>query len=123
MPSFTLIGYAARSRLFDWKPLDSFDLTDHTIVLTGGSSGLGYAAAEEFAELGATLVIVARNPEKTAEAVEQLKSDHGNDRISFELADLSDLDEVRGSVGTHQGCTPDDRRAHPQCRCPVAGAA
>ena len=54
MPSFTLIGYEARSRLFDWKPLDGYDLTDRTIVLTGGSSGLGYAAAEAFAELGAT---------------------------------------------------------------------
>jgi NAD(P)-dependent dehydrogenase (short-subunit alcohol dehydrogenase family) len=95
VPSFTLIGYEARSRLFDWKPLDGYDLTDRTIVLTGGSSGLGYAAAEEFAKLGATLVIVARDPEKTEEAVEQLKSDHGTDRISGELADLSDLDQVR----------------------------
>ena len=97
VPSFTLIGYEARSRLFDWKPLDDYDLTDRTIVLTGGSSGLGYAAAEEFATLGATIVIVARDPEKTEQAVEQLKSDHGNDRISGELADLSDLDQVRAA--------------------------
>ena len=97
VPSFTLIGYEARSRLFDWKPLDSYDLTDRTIVLTGGSSGLGYAAAEEFATLGATIVIVARDPEKTEQAVEQLKSDHGNYRISGELADLSDLDQVRAA--------------------------
>jgi NAD(P)-dependent dehydrogenase (short-subunit alcohol dehydrogenase family) len=95
VPSFTLIGYQARSRLFDWKPLDGYDLTDRTIVLTGGSSGLGYAAAEAFAELGATLVIVARDPEKTGEVVERLKSDHGNERITGELADLSDLDAVR----------------------------
>jgi NAD(P)-dependent dehydrogenase (short-subunit alcohol dehydrogenase family) len=98
VPSFTLIGYEARSRLFDWKPLDSYDLTDKTIVLTGGTSGLGYAAAEEFAKLGATLIVVARNPEKTEDAVEQLKSDHGNDRISGELADLSDLDQVRSAA-------------------------
>ena len=97
VPSFTLIGYEARSRLFGWKPLDSYDLTDRTIVLTGGSSGLGFAAAEQFAELGATLVIVARDPEKTETAVEQLKADHGNDRIGFELADLSDLDQVRAA--------------------------
>lgn len=97
IPSFTLIGYEARSRLFDWKALDSYDLTDRTIVLTGGSSGLGYAAAEEFAKLGASLVIVARDPEKTEQAVARLKSDHGNDRISGELADLSDLDQVRAA--------------------------
>ena len=69
VPSFTLIGYEARSRLFDWKPLDSYDLSDRTIVITGGTSGLGYAAAEEFAKLGATLVIVARSHEKTEAAV------------------------------------------------------
>ena len=97
VPSFTLIGYQARSRLFDWKPLDSYDLTDRTIVLTGGSSGLGYAAAEEFAKLGATLVIVARDPGKTDDAVARLKSDHGNDRIFGELTDLSDLDQVRAA--------------------------
>ncbi len=97
IPSFTLIGYQARSRLFDWSTLDSYDLGDRTIVLTGGSSGLGYAAAEEFAKLGATLVVVARDPEKTEQAVEQLRSDHGNEKISGVLADLSDLDQVRAA--------------------------
>ena len=98
VPSFTLIGYEARSRLFDWKPLDSYDLSDRTIVITGGTSGLGYAAAEEFAKLGATLVIVARNPEKTEAAVADLISATANDRISGELADLSDLDQVRAAT-------------------------
>ncbi len=98
IPSFTSIGYEARSRLFDWKPIDSYDLTDRTIVLTGGTSGLGYAAAEEYARLGANLVIVARNPEKTEAAVARLKSDHGNHRISGELADMSDLNQVRAAA-------------------------
>lgn len=98
IPSFTLIGYQARSRLFDWKPLDTYDLTDRTIVLTGGTSGLGYAAAEEFASLGATLVIVARDPEKTETAVDRLKTDHATERISHHLADLSDLDQVRSTA-------------------------
>lgn len=97
VPSFTRIGYEARSRIFDWQPLDSYDLTDHTIVLTGGTSGLGYAAAQQFARLGATLVIVARNPEKTDEAISALTSESGNDRITGELADLSDLDQVRAA--------------------------
>jgi NAD(P)-dependent dehydrogenase (short-subunit alcohol dehydrogenase family) len=97
VPSFTQIGYEARSRIFDWKPLDSYDLTDRTIIITGGSSGLGYAAAEVFARLGANLVVVARNPEKTEQAVAALKSESGNDRIHGELADLSDLDQVRAA--------------------------
>lgn len=95
IPSFTKVGYAARSRLFDWAPLSSYDLADETIVLTGGTSGLGYAAAERFAAMGATLVLVARDPEKTEKAASRLRTSSGNDRITSELADLSDLDAVR----------------------------
>jgi NAD(P)-dependent dehydrogenase (short-subunit alcohol dehydrogenase family) len=97
IPSFTRIGYEARSRLFDWKPLDGYDLTDRTIVLTGGTSGLGFAAAEAFARMGATLVIVARDPDKTERAVADLTADVDPDRITGELADLSDLDQVRAA--------------------------
>ena len=95
IPSFTRIGYDARSRMFDWTPLSSYDLTDKVVVLTGGTSGLGYAAAEVFAQQGATLVLVARDPEKTAKAVEKLGAETGNKRISSELVDLSDLEQVR----------------------------
>lgn len=97
VPSFTRIGYDSRSRMFDWTPLSNYNLTDRVIVLTGGTSGLGYAAAEIFAQLGATLTLVARDPEKTAKAVERLATESGNDRITSELADLSDLDQVRGA--------------------------
>ena len=59
VPSFTKIGYGIRSRLFDWTPLDSYDLTGQTVVITGGTSGLGRSAADQFAALGASLVLVA----------------------------------------------------------------
>lgn len=106
IPSFTLIGYEARSRLFDWHALSSYDLSDQTIVLTGGTSGLGFAAAEEFARLGATLVLVARDPEKTAATVDRLRSIHRNDRITSELADLSDLDQVRRAADSIRAAHP-----------------
>jgi NAD(P)-dependent dehydrogenase (short-subunit alcohol dehydrogenase family) len=38
------------------------------VVITGGSSGIGLAAAHKMAEAGAVTVIVARDPEKLAEA-------------------------------------------------------
>ena len=63
--SFTSIGPALRSRLDDWTSLDSYDLIGRRIVLTGGTSGLGLAAAERFTSLGATLLVVGRSRDKT----------------------------------------------------------
>lgn len=95
VPSFTKIGYGVRSRLYDWTPLDTYDLTDETIVLTGGTSGLGRAAANELASLGATLVLVARDPDKTERARQEIEIAYETDRVSSVIADLSDLDDVR----------------------------
>ncbi len=99
VPSFTSIGPGARRRLFDWKPLESYDLTGQTVVLTGGTSGIGETGAEIFARLGATLVIVARDRAKTDATVDRLKSVTGNPEISSVLADLGDLEQVRRAAG------------------------
>ena len=42
--SFTRLGYEARRRLAGWAPLDDHDLTGRVVVVTGGTSGLGFAA-------------------------------------------------------------------------------
>ena len=76
VPSFTKVGFRVRSRLFDWRPLASFDLTGKTIVLTGATSGLGLAAAKALASMGATLVMVARDAEKSEKIVSKLSQLH-----------------------------------------------
>ena len=63
--SFTNIGYDLRSRLHHWQPLDSFDMTGRTVIVTGATSGLGRHAAQRFAELGATVILSGRNQDKT----------------------------------------------------------
>lgn len=95
VPSFTSIGPGARRRLYGWKPLEAYDLTGETVVLTGGTSGIGEAGAELFARLGATLVIVARDQTKTDATVDRLRSVTGNPEITSVLADLGDLEQVR----------------------------
>ncbi|CAL5219949.1 g1881 [Coccomyxa viridis] len=47
-------------------------LTGQTVVISGGSQGVGRATAELFAKNGYNVVIAARNPQKLSEAMEQL---------------------------------------------------
>lgn len=95
LTSFTSIGPAVRSRLDDWSPLDSYDLTGRRIVLTGGTSGLGLAAAERFTSLGATLFVVGRSRDKTERVCAELP---GPGIATAVIADLGDLDQVRGAA-------------------------
>jgi len=51
---------------------DIFDLSGKTAIVTGGNGGIGHAIATGLARAGADVVIVARNQEKTARAVEAI---------------------------------------------------
>lgn len=95
VPSFSSIGSRLRRRLFNWQALESYTLENRVIVLTGGTSGIGEAAAKVYASLGATLVIVARNREKTQLTIDQLKKSTGNHAIHSVIGDLGEQDDVR----------------------------
>ncbi len=60
-----------------------------TVVITGGSSGVGLAAAEQFAAAGDDVVLVGRTPERLAAAAERVQP-----KDVFR-ADFEDLDAVR----------------------------
>ena len=66
-----------------------------TVLITGGSDGIGYAAARELARMGWAVVIVGRNAAKTSAAVDRIIRETGNPAVSFLLADLSSQAEVR----------------------------
>ena len=93
--SFTKVGYAARKRIDGWSSLDDYDLSGKVIVVTGATSGLGYAAAQQFAKDGATLVLVGRGADRNQRVVSELIADTGNKSITQVAADMGEYQQVR----------------------------
>ena len=48
------------------------DFKDKTVIITGGSEGVGAATARRFADAGARLVLVARGRKKLEQMSEEL---------------------------------------------------
>ena len=61
-------------------------MNDKVILITGGTSGIGKAAAVELAGMGAEVVITGRNAERGREAVGEIKARSGSDAVSLLLA-------------------------------------
>ena len=69
-------------------------LDSRTIVITGGSLGIGYAIAEKCAKEGARLIIAARNESDLSDAQDKLKEISPKKHSTFSL-DVAELQEVR----------------------------
>ena len=65
------------------------------VVVTGATSGLGEAAATEFARLGASVWLVARSRERGENARARIAAQAGSDDVHVGTCDLSDLRSVR----------------------------
>jgi len=100
VPVALIVSYFDRDHTL--SPMTS-DLTDKHVMVTGGSSGIGEAAAKLFAACGAHVTIVARNVAKLEAAVEGIKASAKSDkqRIAFRSVDMTLPDaEVGKALGS-----------------------
>ena len=76
-----------------------WNLAEKVAVITGGSRGIGFAAAKELGALGATVVLVGRDEVNLSTAVSMLL-DQGVDADSI-CVDVSDGIQVEAKVNQH----------------------
>ncbi len=63
------------------------------VVITGATSGIGYLTARKYASMGADLICVNRNPDKSESLKNELSNEFGVKCDSI-IADLSRLDDI-----------------------------
>ena len=62
-----------------------------TVVITGGTGGIGFQTAKGLATKGYEVVVTGRDAERSRAAVERISSESGNSSVHLALGDLSSL--------------------------------
>ena len=73
------------------------DFTGRSVIVTGGTRGIGYGIAAELLGRGASVMITARKPDELDAAAASLGAEHGAHRIRTSRGSADDAD--------HQGAT------------------
>lgn len=90
--------------------MDLFDLSGRTAIITGGNGGLGLAMGRGLAKAGANVAIWARNPDKNAAAVEELRTLGAGDVLALtcDVADEAGIEQAMehtlGALGRVDVC-------------------
>lgn len=92
---------------------DKFEVEGCTVIVTGGSQGLGLAFAKQLAAKGANVVIVARNVSKLRAALAEIKRQATNPKqrfesLSYDLESPDTAPELLETVTQWNGGEPPD---------------
>lgn len=78
--------------------LQLFDLSEKVAVVTGGNGGIGKGIAEGLASAGCSIVIAARNRDKSAAAAQEIEQAYGVRTLCVEL-DVKDPESIKRMPG------------------------
>jgi NAD(P)-dependent dehydrogenase (short-subunit alcohol dehydrogenase family) len=93
-----ILGAAAVGGYLAWRALKPrYDFRNRTVLITGGSRGLGLVLARQLAAAGARLGLMARDQDELDAAAFELRS-HGA-RVSVTAGDVKDRAAIRRFVG------------------------
>ena len=70
-------------------------MQNQLVLVTGATSGIGKETATTLAQLGAHVVLLARNAEKAEATRREIQAAAGHNRVDVLLTDLADLGQVR----------------------------
>ncbi|WP_394131902.1 SDR family oxidoreductase [Shewanella maritima] len=79
-----------------WTPDLLTSLTSKTYLITGANTGAGFQASRLLLSKGASVVMLNRNPSKSQSAINELKSEFGQQaNVSYVSMDLAVLTSIR----------------------------
>ena len=81
-------------------------MTGKTVLITGGTGGIGKAAAVALASMGARVGITGRDRARAERAATAIRTESGNAEVDIFVADLSSQVEVRRMAGEILGSYP-----------------
>lgn len=90
---YTSAGYRVRNPT--WQAGDLQHVEGKVVVVSGATSGIGLAAAEGFARLGASVRLLVRSEERGAQAGAAIIERTRNSDVRISVCDLSSLESVR----------------------------
>lgn len=87
----------------DWTASDIPSQKGRIVLITGGTSGMGYEDALALSRAGAQVIIAARNAERGQETITRIRQEVPNASVQFETLDLANLDSVRSLADRLKG--------------------